>query len=738
MNNCIKLTVVFVLSLITRNISAQQITTTAPNITPVEAVEDILLGAGINAFNITYNGSGANANTAQTNVQEFDATGTAFPIETGVLMSSNGTGLLNDPDLDMLANDVMNGAIIEFDFIPTGDTLSFNYIFASSEYDLFTCSDFNDVFAFFLSGPGITGPFSNNAVNIATVPNSNNIPVAINTVNAGTNSDVDDNCFDADPNWQSNSIYFTTGYNTLFTNSDEPMSGVDFDPAFNGGTVVLPATADLICGDTFHIKLAIANDFDETYTSGVFLEAKSFKSNVIQISSDAGASVNVLDSILVEDCSEGSISFIRPEGADPNDTIVAPLIFSGTATQGDDFPQLSPGDSIVLLPGQDTITLSIIPTDDGMGEGIEDLTITTYSISVCGDTVFSNVVFYIADSPPGYGVTVNDTALFCSADSAFLYTNIQNGFAPYTYEWSSGDTGQSIWYGDLSQGSNQVIVTSTGACGFEASDTSFITLDQTLAIDTMIQFPSACGESTGTVSGQATGQTGTPDYQWSGPGPNSPDSYGASVWQNLPSGWYYFSIEDDVCFVEDSIFLEQDPPPTAAFTANPPVGNAPLDVTLTNESDPAQTYEWDFGNGDNITVNNLDDQFVTYTEEGVYTVTLTVTDGSCSDQATQQIVVDLEIPLYYDMPNVFTPNNDGSNDVFTLNTVNAVTLEIVIVNRWGNVVFESTDDVNAVWNGKVQNSGLECKDGTYFYQFSISGDDGEVIEEHGFVQLVRD
>lgn len=731
MKNYIKLTAVFMLTLITSNINAQQITTTNPNITPVQAVEDILLGAGIQAFNITYNGNAADATVQQDNVQEFDATGTTFPIETGVLMSTDGVGVLNDPDLDAITGgSAQNGAIIEFDFIPTGDTLSFNYIFASSEYTSFTCDDYNDAFGFFISGPGINGPYTNNAENIALVPGTN-VPVSINTVNEGNNADIFGNCSAADPNWQDNSVYFTLGLNSLYSNSGAPMTG------FNGSTVVLPATSDLVCSDTFHIKLAIANDFDPNFDSGVFLQAKSFTSNVVQISSDAGANVNVLDSVLVEGCSEGAITFIRPEGADPNDTIVAPLIFSGSATQGDDFPQLSPGDSVTLLPGEDTVSLSIIPTDDGVNEGIEDLTITTFSISVCGDTVFSDVTFYFADEPPT-DMSVNDTTLYCDADSAYLYVDVENGFGPFDFSWSTGETTQDIWYSDLEDGENYVVVTSTDDCGFEFSDTALVQVDQTLAIDTMIQNPSECGGATGWVSGQASGFTGTPDYEWSGPGADNPNNFDANVWEDLPSGWYYFTVEDDVCLVQDSIFLEQDPPPTADFTANPPVGNAPLDVTFTNNSDPADTYDWDFGNGDSITVNNLDDQFSTYGEEGIYTVTLTVTDGSCTDQATEQIIVELVLPLSYDMPNVFTPNNDGSNDEFTLNTVNAVSLDLVILNRWGNVVYESSEDVDASWNGKVQNSGIECNDGTYFYEFTITGEDGEEIQEHGFVQLVRD
>jgi gliding motility-associated-like protein len=335
--------------------------------------------------------------------------------------------------------------------------------------------------------------------------------------------------------------------------------------------------------------------------------------------------------------------------------------------------------------------------------------------------------------------TVNslDTTVLCATDSVPLWTTA-SGLEPFTYTWSTGETGDTIVVPAFDDGTTEYYVTITDACGVETIDTASVTLNQILAIDTMIQIPSECGEATGAVSGQGSGFTGTPDYQWSGPGSPANDSIGASVWEDLPTGWYYFTIEDDVCFVEDSIFLEQDPPPTAAFTANPPAGNSPLDVEFINNSDAADTYEWDFGNGDGNVVNNLSNQYTTYNTEGVYTVTLTVTEGSCTDQATQNVIVTLLLPLSYDMPNVFTPNNDGSNDVFTLNTVNATDLKLVILNRWGNVVYESEGDIDAAWNGKVQNVGQECNDGTYFYQFTIYGEQLEKIEEHGFVQLVRD
>ena len=132
-------------------------------ITPAQAVQDILIGAGIQAFNITFNGSAPNALTPTNSIREFNAGATAFPIQSGVLMQTQvAPTVFNDADLVALAGQpVTNGVIIEFDFIPQGDTLSFNYIFASAEYTGYTCSNFNDVFGFFISGPGITGPYSN-------------------------------------------------------------------------------------------------------------------------------------------------------------------------------------------------------------------------------------------------------------------------------------------------------------------------------------------------------------------------------------------------------------------------------------------------------------------------------------------------------------------------------------------------------------------------------------------------
>lgn len=735
-------TLILLLTILFLNVDtfAQNIILTDPNMTPKQAVENVLLGAGIDAFNIEYNGSEPNANIPQSSVRRFDNNGGVFPIEDGILLNTMGAPVIGaDPDLnaiDLSGQGVTNGVIIEFDFVPSGDTLSFDYMFASKEYASYTCSNKNDVFGFFISGPGISGPYTNDAINIATIPgsispsNPNGTPVGINTVNSGTASILQDpaKCFSANPNWQTDAQYWTDQFNGEMTS---------IGAGYNGETIVLTANSKLVCSDTFHIKMAIANVDDKVYDSGVFLAANSFASEGVDISIVANTAIS--DTMLIEGCSEGKVYFSRPP-SQSTDTLVIQFHTGGDAIAGVDYPALAPGDSIVLYPGETIDSLVIAPIQDNIDEGAEIITISAFTLNACGDTIVSEGTIWIDDEPHSI-VTSTDTLVVCAHDSIPLgaFTEDDFSFTPYSYSWYEIGTQDSL-FGDtvlfkISEYDSlvQYLVTSTDACGFQYSDTASIVLNQTLHIDSMKQFMASCGLDDGAVVGFGSGFTGTPHYTWSdtiGPGGNSTSS---TAWPDLPAGWYYYSIKDDVCEVNDSILVEQTPPPEASFDADPQEGYSPLDVTFTNTSDPADTYIWDFGNGQGVTVNDLDDQGATYIDEGTYTVTLFLESGACSDEATKEITVIL--PVTYDMTNVFTPNGDGENDLFTINAENASALEIVILNRWGNVVF-SSNEVDFKWDGK-NSSGAAVADGTYFYKFTITDHTGIETQEHGFVQIVR-
>lgn len=733
-----RITLLLTVTLTTLSTFAQLVVNPNGPITPAQAVQDILIGAGINAFNVTFNGSAANANVVTPSVREFNAGTTNFPIQSGVVMQTQGApSVNNDPDLTALAGqNVTNGVIIEFDFIPTGDTLSFNYIFGSSEYTNYTCSQFNDVFGFFISGPGISGPFSNGAINIATVPGGN-IPVAINTVNSGSPSSFNSGatCAASDPNWQSNSIYFTTSYNTILSSTPNIAN-------FNGATVVLSANADLICNEVFHIKLAVANAVDGILDSGVFLEANSFTSNVVDIAIQAGASLS--DSTLIANCTEGIIYFTRPSNQ-TNDTLVIFYETSGDAIQGVDYNYLSQGDSIVFLPGMDTVIVFITPTNGGPQGSPLSLTVTAQTITDCGDTIYASGTVWLLLEPE-FSTSAFDTIIKCRNDEVMVWGNVTGGFPPYSFEWEDGQIGnQATFPVNQENGNYYFTFTATDQCGFTVSDSALVELNQTFQIDSLVSSPTPCGLQEGIVfayvSGQELNSNGLPTsvlHQWVGPGENGATSPNQNFWGNLSSGWYYYTATNLGCEVEDSIFVDILNPPTANFSVNPNLGYSPLTVNYSNESENASSFYWWFGNGNDLSTDNMGGQTQVFdTIPGVYTAFLVAYEGGCTDTAYATIIILELIPdPQVETPNVFTPNGDGVNDLWKFTILQDVAeVDLVITNRWGNVMFQTTTDI-PVWDG-LDMGGRAVTEGVYFYRYKATGLNGKILEGHGFIQLHR-
>ena len=178
-------------------------------------------------------------------------------------VSAQVNGLSNDSDLNEIAGmNTHDGAIIEFDFIPLSNFCQLNYEFASEEYHDYVYS-FNDVIGILLSGPGIDGEYSNGATNIATINDSVNVNVS--NINIGQGEET---CKGSPTNCN-NCEY-------LVDNSDDDMPGFYWFP-FDAYTVPLTAKVNLIPGETYHIKIGIADASDQIYDSAIFLEKHSFK-----------------------------------------------------------------------------------------------------------------------------------------------------------------------------------------------------------------------------------------------------------------------------------------------------------------------------------------------------------------------------------------------------------------------------------------------------------------------------
>ena len=248
----------------------------------------------------------------------------------------------------------------------------------------------NDGFGFFISGPGIAGPFSSGAINIALVPGTS-LPVTMQNLNLTTNA----------------AYYFDNG-NGFGTGTAPDGVTVQYD----GFTVPLQAVAAVQCGQTYHIKLAVADGGDDILDSGVFIEEGSFVStgNVLMSSSTSfGGVLTGNDTTIYEGCGFASILFDRGI----NNLAVADTFYfsiSGSATNGADYTSIV--DSVYFGVGQDSSYVTINSIADLLIEGTETVTLTVYASTPCGNDT-ATITLLIIDSPPIAINLNNDTILSC-------------------------------------------------------------------------------------------------------------------------------------------------------------------------------------------------------------------------------------------------------------------------------------------------------------------------------------
>ncbi len=263
------------------NIAKAQLTIDNTTFTPQQLAQNVLLGQGVNISNIKFNGSAATTISDQIAVFDNGST-TNIGIKKGLILSTGNAIIAKGPndrslatlptsnpfegdaDLSILTNNqpIRNVAVLEFDFVPVGNKLTFNFVFASDEYPEFVNDLYNDNFGFFISGPGITGPYTGNAKNIALIPNTS-VPVSINNLNNGVSN--------AGP----------CEYCQYYVNNENGAT-IQYD----GFTKSIQASSDVECGKTYHIKLAIANVSDNNYDSAVFIEGASFSASGINLGED--------------------------------------------------------------------------------------------------------------------------------------------------------------------------------------------------------------------------------------------------------------------------------------------------------------------------------------------------------------------------------------------------------------------------------------------------------------------
>ncbi|MFM9985818.1 MAG: choice-of-anchor L domain-containing protein [Flavobacteriales bacterium] len=629
------------------------------NLTVEQYVQDVLLGQNVTVMNIEYNSGSPNVVVPA--VGGFESVDSNIGIESGFIMTCGdaagtvgpnnqtgytgiGPGGFSGSDSDLLdlvqangGNSIHDWVIIEFDFIPLGDTIRFNYIWGSEEYDTYVGSGFNDVFGFFISGPGINGPYSNNAENIALVPGTST-GVAINTINNGQgNAGPCNNC-DYYNQLGSDGDFFNNMNDDIYTNP--------YYMQYDGYTDVLTAFAIVQCGQTYHIKLAVCDANDSILDSGVFLQRDSFSSNlVVQVELNLSVSGPNGDT-LFENCGEGAITFERPESGNPDVELVAYLGYSGTAINGVDYTLLP--DSVVFPPGVMSISFPLDAFDDGILEGTETVHMEIENMADCGEQMVSSEFdFFISDvADPlvvdGYNVEI------CSGETVTLEPIISGGYAVYGYDWSTNETTSTI---DVTPGGTTTyFLTVSDTCGLPSDDATFIvevlqTPELLVSIDQGDEIEVECNGFGQNITATANG--GLNPYTWSWV-----DDQGFNLWgwentlwvSSWNAGMVYVEVEDACGFTAtDSILITLNVPPIVVDV--PETINAPCGQPFTIEAVASggvnpYWYSWQW-NG--VYDWNQWTETYTGTADAPGTVTVIVND-QCGQNATEDIAITIDSP----------------------------------------------------------------------------------------------
>ena len=744
----------------------------SPNDSPIFLVDNILLGSGVEAFGHQYMGDSIQ-------IGFFDGSTSNLGLNSGIVMSTGDIAILDptytgfgdfidvdpvvtDPDLLNVANSVPalvgqnftvssinDVAVLEFDFIPSSDTVSFRYVFGSQEYFTYENTQYNDVFGFFISGPGIVGPyasppgFPNGSVNIATIEDVNGVimPVTISSVNASVNSE-------------------------FFINNQSLETVADAD----GFTVPLTAIAAVECGETYHIRLAIADGSDGGLSSYVFLEENSFTSPYLEVTNNIGQ-----DSSYIEiPC--GTEVTLSAEMSVPGNYEY--LWSNGLVTQ-----------SITVGEGNYTVEVT------------SDINCVTLS-----DTFFVNELNTVE-------IDLGDDIFICEGESTLIEPQTLSALSPITYNWSNGQQTEQIF---VNEGIYSLTITDANGCIGE-DNIAILSLDRPTAI---LSGGGAICEGQPFLLPLDVSLTGEPPFYISYT--NGEQQFiDTSMFSNhsisaiLVGDYSITSLEDNNCIgsASGSAEITFNTLPKSVISGGEMICNGDSSLILIEVDVDAKPYNVLLSNGNySINYSNLsNDSLITYVyEPAIYTVDKVIDANGCQsidnkgsaiinfkefknpeiltnidsiicpvDSAfeiltfepnglwtgkgmgldnlfypinssmgvnwvyysfpencneTDSISIEIGCDMQIFIPNSFTPNGDDENELLVVKGNNVISFEMSIYNRWGELMFY-TDKIENYWNGKFNNSIVP--EGVYSFSFSAYGNDAQFINRMGVVNVLH-
>jgi gliding motility-associated-like protein len=283
------------------------------------------------------------------------------------------------------------------------------------------------------------------------------------------------------------------------------------------------------------------------------------------------------------------------------------------------------------------------------------------------------------------------------ADQPYSYTTSQ------TVLWGNGTSGSS-----LPISSSGMIYGTYFYQGCPMLDSALVTVISPPEID--------LGGDTTLCTGESIAFSFSEQLTWN-------SSTLSSTFQTNSEGLITASYSDGICNVSDSIFISILDPIVIPFGNNYTYCQGDT-VTLTATSPTAEYFLW--FDGTELSTH-------LFSESGNYSVTVS---NGCETVSRNWNMEFEDCNVYFYIPNSFTPNNDGVNDIWFPEINGWTEVETWVFNRWGEIVFYSSNP-NTPWVGEVRDGSYFAPDGVYSYVIKAKFTSGEAREFKGFISLIR-
>lgn len=542
--------------------------------------------------------------------------------------TNNPLGIDGDLDLQALnGQNSFDGCIIEFEFKPTADSVRFSYVFGSEEYHDYVGGSVNDVFGFFLFGPGISGPYLDDAKNIAEIPGTHSA-VSINNINFGSGGVT---CT-GKPTGCVNCQYFKDN-----SQSNDPNF---YKFVYDAFTTKLPAKSGVTQCSWYTIRLKLGDAGDGIYDTGVFLEKGSF--NLGTIEGTPSYTHPTIDSLVYESCNNNYVNMEFNMTAPLGFDYYIPYEIAGTATLGDDYQMV-----VNLL---DTLFYPIGSTEDSIIfrnfyedntiEGLEDIQVI-YRAEMCNPFLRDTAFVYILDKPVFEDTTIRYTS-YCEDTVTLSFGEpFLTGIPPYSYSWQPGGF-QSATLDYIITGTDSIAVFCIvrDTCGRQVLDTAII-ISPPIYSDAGPDLD-LCNVTSVQLQGSSDGAQ---YFHWTSD-PNDPSLVGQdSITDPIVSPTvnyteYTLKVSDNCTHIDYDIAIAS----LTGATANPEADNEEIcigeTVELTvNPGAANETYVWTSVPVDPSIGTQVNNQILNVTPTATSTVYSVVVTNDCSFTADSSITI---------------------------------------------------------------------------------------------------